>query len=58
VRDPRDVVLSCFRRRFGVNSATYEFLDLRRTAANYAATMKLGGHVEGEARLQRASDCL
>jgi hypothetical protein len=41
VRDPRDVVLSCFRRRFNVNSATYEFLDLKRTAANYVGTMTL-----------------
>jgi len=41
LRDPRDVVLSCFRRRFGVNSATFEFLDLERTAASYDATMRL-----------------
>ena len=26
-RDPRDVVLSCFRRRFSVNATTVEFLD-------------------------------
>ncbi|HEY1879694.1 MAG TPA: sulfotransferase [Caulobacteraceae bacterium] len=40
VRDPRDVVLSCFRRRFNVNATTYEFLDLERTAANYDETMR------------------
>lgn len=41
LRDPRDVVLSCFRRRFQLNSATYEFLSLERTAEFYAATMDL-----------------
>jgi len=41
VRDPRDVVLSCFRRRFAINASTYEFLDLARTAANYDGTMRL-----------------
>jgi tetratricopeptide (TPR) repeat protein len=39
-RDPRDVVFSCFRRRFNVNASTYEFLDLRRAAANYSDTMR------------------
>jgi Tfp pilus assembly protein PilF len=42
VRDPRDVVLSCFRRRFNLSAATYEFLDLKRTAENYASTMRFG----------------
>jgi hypothetical protein len=41
VRDPRDVVWSCFRRRFDINSLTYEFLDLSRTAAAYDGTMRL-----------------
>jgi Flp pilus assembly protein TadD len=41
VRDPRDVVLSCFRRRFTLNPTTYEFLDLDRTAAVYDLTMRL-----------------
>jgi tetratricopeptide (TPR) repeat protein len=41
LRDPRDVVLSCFRRRFDINSLTYEFLDLPRTAAAYGGTMRL-----------------
>jgi Tfp pilus assembly protein PilF len=40
VRDPRDVVLSCFRRRFNINATTYEFLDLESTAANYDQTMR------------------
>jgi Flp pilus assembly protein TadD len=39
-RDPRDVVFSCFRRRFNVNASTYEFLDLARAAANYSDTMR------------------
>jgi tetratricopeptide (TPR) repeat protein len=41
VRDPRDVVLSCFRRRFNINPSTYEYLDLARTAANYDGIMRL-----------------
>ena len=41
LRDPRDVVLSCFRRRFRVNSAMYEFLTLERAAAYYDAVMRL-----------------
>lgn len=40
VRDPRDVVLSCFRRRFSLNASTYELLDLGRAAAFYDATMR------------------
>ncbi len=41
IRDPRDVVLSCFRRRFILNASTYEFLDLNRTAIVYDRTMRL-----------------
>jgi tetratricopeptide (TPR) repeat protein len=41
IRDPRDVVLSCFRRRFGINPSTYEYLDLSRTAHNYDGAMRL-----------------
>jgi hypothetical protein len=40
VRDPRDVVFSCFRRRFRMNPSMYEFLTLPGTAALYAATMQ------------------
>jgi len=40
VRDPRDVILSCFRRRFGLNPSTYELLDLKRAAAFYDRTMQ------------------
>jgi tetratricopeptide (TPR) repeat protein len=41
VRDPRDVVFSCFRRRFTLNPSMYEFLDLRRTALFYDHAMRL-----------------
>ncbi|HYS46175.1 MAG TPA: sulfotransferase [Rhizomicrobium sp.] len=40
LRDPRDVVLSCFRRLFVVNPYTVEFLSLDRTARFYDATMR------------------
>lgn len=41
VRDPRDVVLSCFRTHFELNSTTAEFLTLESTAAFYADVMQL-----------------
>jgi hypothetical protein len=41
LRDPRDVVLSCFRRRFGMNAGMYEFTSLETTAAYYGAVMRL-----------------
>ena len=40
-RDPRDVVLSCFRRHFVVNPTTYEFLTLGGAAHYYDGVMKL-----------------
>ena len=40
VRDPRDVVLSCFRRRFQMNPSMYEFLTLPGAAAFYSAVMQ------------------
>ena len=42
LRDPRDVVLSCFRRRFQMNIDMFEFLTLEGTAAYYDAVMQLG----------------
>jgi tetratricopeptide (TPR) repeat protein len=39
VRDPRDVVLSCFRRRFKMNPAMYELLSLPEAAGLYDAVM-------------------
>jgi hypothetical protein len=41
LRDPRDVVLSCFRRRFAMNAGMYEFTSLETTAAYYGAVMRL-----------------
>lgn len=40
-RDPRDAVLSCFRRRFVINGPTFEFLDPAATAQLYDAAMAL-----------------
>jgi hypothetical protein len=42
VRDPRDVVLSCFRQHFDMNPAMYELLTLQGAAAFYDRVMKLG----------------
>jgi tetratricopeptide (TPR) repeat protein len=41
VRDPRDVVFSSFRRRFGITQHTYELLTLEGAAAYYDAVMSL-----------------
>lgn len=41
IRDPRDVVLSCFRRRFALNPGMYEFTQLSCAAAYYGAVMRL-----------------
>ena len=43
VRDPRDVVLSCFRNNFQLNAMTYAFTDLGQTAACYDACMSMAG---------------
>ena len=40
-RDPRDVVLSCFRRRFGMNPSMYQLLTLEGAAAYYDVVMRL-----------------
>jgi tetratricopeptide (TPR) repeat protein len=41
LRDPRDVVLSCFRRLFTLNAYVYEFLSLDGAAHFYDETMRL-----------------
>src|SRR5471030_271245 len=41
LRDPRDVILSCFRRRFAMNAGMYEFTAPETSAAYYAAVMDL-----------------
>jgi len=42
IRDPRDVVLSCFRRHFEVNPGMFELLTLDGAAAFYDAVMQFG----------------
>jgi len=42
IRDPRDTVFSCFRRRFQMNIDMFEFLTLEGTANYYDAVMRLG----------------
>jgi Tfp pilus assembly protein PilF len=39
LRDPADVVWSCFRRRFGLNAQMYEFLGLESAARYYRTVM-------------------
>lgn len=41
LRDPRDCVLSCFRRRFGMTLQMYELTDLESAAGYYDAVMRL-----------------
>ena len=41
LRDPRDVVLSCFRRRFAMNAGMVAFTALETSAAYYVAVMEL-----------------
>ena len=41
LRDPRDVVLSCFQQRFGMNVAMYQLLRLDAAAGYYDAVMRL-----------------
>jgi hypothetical protein len=41
VRDPRDVVLSCFQQRFGMNAAMFQLLRLDTAARYYDAVMGL-----------------
>lgn len=42
LRDPRDVVLSCFMQTFALNEAMRHFLTLEESAAFYAAVMRVG----------------
>jgi tetratricopeptide (TPR) repeat protein len=41
LRDPRDIVLSCFRRQFDMTPHSFEFLRLDDCARYYAGTMEL-----------------
>ncbi|HEY1629731.1 MAG TPA: sulfotransferase [Rhizomicrobium sp.] len=42
LRDPRDVVLSCFRRRFGMTAQMFQLTSLDGAANYYDAVMNLG----------------
>ena len=46
-RDPRDVVLSCFRRRFAMSGPMYELLSLEGAARFYDVAMQLGERLGG-----------
>ncbi len=39
LRDPRDVIVSCFRNHFAINAAMYQFLSLEGAARYYNAVM-------------------
>ncbi|MGE0595583.1 MAG: sulfotransferase [Hyphomonadaceae bacterium] len=41
LRDPRDVILSCFQQRFGMNAAMVQLLELHSAALFYDAAMGL-----------------
>jgi Tfp pilus assembly protein PilF len=41
LRDPRDVVLSCFRQQFTLSASMYEFSSLESTARFYDSVMRL-----------------
>jgi len=51
VRDPRDVILSCYRRRFKMNPSMYELLTLPGAAAFYAAVMTFADTAKRSLRL-------
>lgn len=42
IRDPRDVVFSCFRRAFQMNGGMREFVSVERAARFYDAVMRAG----------------
>ncbi len=48
LRDPRDVVLSCFRRRFGMTAQMYQLTSLSGAADYYDAVMTLGDIYRGK----------
>lgn len=48
LRDPRDVIQSCYRRHFEVNATNFEFLTLEGAANLYASVMRLGTACRGK----------
>jgi tetratricopeptide (TPR) repeat protein len=51
-RDPRDVVLSCFRRRFLINRYTYHLLTAEGAARLYGAAMQVADRMGEAASLE------
>lgn len=51
-RDPRDVVLSCFRHRFRMSAPMYELLSLEGAARYYDAVMQLTVRLTGSLALE------
>jgi tetratricopeptide (TPR) repeat protein len=45
-RDPRDVVLSCYRRRFAMSGSAYQLLTLPGAAGYYDAAMRIAQRLE------------
>ncbi|MGZ6038719.1 MAG: sulfotransferase [Phenylobacterium sp.] len=45
-RDPRDVVLSCYRRRFAMSGSAYQLLTLPGAAGYYDAAMRIAERME------------
>lgn len=45
-RDPRDVVLSCYRRRFAMSGSAYQLLTLPGAAGYYDAAMQIAARLE------------
>lgn len=52
-RDPRDVVWSCYRRRFQMSAPMYQFLTLPGAAAFYDATMAFKTALDAVAALDQ-----
>ena len=51
-RDPRDIVLSCFRHRFRMSAPIYELLSIEGAAQYYEAVMQLVVRLTAVASLQ------
>jgi tetratricopeptide (TPR) repeat protein len=51
-RDPRDIVLSCFRHRFSMSAPIYELLSLEGAARYYDAVMQLLVRLTGALTLE------
>jgi tetratricopeptide (TPR) repeat protein len=55
LRDPRDVVWSCYRRRFQMSAPMYQFLTLPGAAALYDATMTFKTRFDAVAGLDQCA---